>query len=65
MNDTEQLFKYDLKSVEKVDKTHLKVECESDLFVDLDDEWHVSKNLLKFTKFIKNYSKKDVDPSLP
>ena len=43
MNDTEQLFKYDLKSVEKVDKTHLKVECESDLLVDLDDDWHVSK----------------------
>ena len=46
MNDTAQLFKYDLKSVEKVDKTHLKVECESDLLVDLDDDWHVSKNHL-------------------
>lgn len=46
MNDTGELFKYNLKSIEKIDKTHLKVECESDLFVDLDDEWHVSQKLL-------------------
>lgn len=41
MNDTDDLFKYTL-DVEKVDKTTLKVNSESDLFVDLDNEWHVS-----------------------
>lgn len=42
MNNTGELFKYDLKSVEKMDATKFKVNCESDLFVDLDNEWHVS-----------------------
>lgn len=42
MNDTDDFFKYDLKRVEKVDSTNFQVDCESDLFVDLDDEWHVS-----------------------
>lgn len=51
MNDTGELFKYNLKSIEKIDKTHLKVECESDLFVDLDDEWHVSLKLLLINMF--------------
>lgn len=47
MNDTGELFKLDLKGVEKVDKTQLKVNSESDLFVDLDDSWHVSLKYLK------------------
>jgi hypothetical protein len=42
MNDTDELFKYELKNVEKIDATTFKVNCESDLFVDLDNEWHVS-----------------------
>lgn len=42
MNDTDDLFKYDLKSVEKIDEMRFKVNFESDLFVDLDNEWHVS-----------------------
>lgn len=42
MNDTGTFFKYDLKSVEKMDETKFKVNCESDLLVDLDNEWHVS-----------------------
>lgn len=42
MNDTDELFKYDLKSVEKIDSTMFMVNAESDLMVDLDDEWHVS-----------------------
>lgn len=50
MNDTDELFKYDLKSVEKVDSSTFKVNCESDLMVDLDDEWHVSEFI-----FGKNY----------
>lgn len=41
MNETDELFKYTL-DVEKVDKTTLKVNSESDLFIDLDNEWHVS-----------------------
>ena len=43
MNDSDELFKYDLKSVEKVDKTTFKANAEIDLFVDLDAEWHVSR----------------------
>lgn len=43
MNDTDDLFKYDLKRVEKTDSAIFNVDCESDLLVDLDDEWHVSK----------------------
>lgn len=43
MNETSgNIFKYDLKSVEKIDSTKFKVNCDSDLFVDLDNEWHVS-----------------------
>lgn len=42
MNDTDELFKYDLKPVEKIDETTFKINCESDLFVDLDNDWHVS-----------------------
>lgn len=43
MNETEDLFKYDLKNVEKVNDTAFKVNCDSELFVKLDNEWHVSK----------------------
>lgn len=43
MNNTDDLFKYDLKPVEKIDQMKFKVNCESDLYVDLDNEWHVSK----------------------
>ncbi|CAG9809416.1 unnamed protein product [Chironomus riparius] len=40
MNESDELFKYDLKSVEKIDQTSFKVNSEIDLFVDLDAEWH-------------------------
>lgn len=42
MNNTDDLFKYDLKRVEKFNDTGFHVDCEADIFVDLDDEWHVS-----------------------
>lgn len=45
MNDTDELFKYDLKSVEKVDSAIFNVNCDADLFVPLDDEWHVGEML--------------------
>ena len=58
MNDTDDLFKYDLKSVEKIDEMRFKVNFESDLFVDLDNEWHVSfffdrKNRIKQVKLFE------------
>lgn len=43
MNESDELFKYDLKSVEKVDQTTFKANAVIDLFVDLDAEWHVSR----------------------
>jgi hypothetical protein len=43
MNESDELFKYDLKSVEKVDQTTFKTNAVIDLFVDLDAEWHVSR----------------------
>lgn len=42
MNNTDDLFKYDLQRVEKFNETGFNVDCEADIFVDLDDEWHVS-----------------------
>lgn len=41
MNKSDELFKYDLKSVEKINETTFKSNAEVDLFVDLDSEWHV------------------------
>lgn len=41
MNNTDEFFKYDLKRVEKFNDTGFHVDCDADLFVDLDDEWHV------------------------
>lgn len=43
MNKSDDLYKYDLKSVEKIDQTTFKSNADVDLFVDLDSEWHVSK----------------------
>lgn len=57
MNDTDELFKYDIKTVEKVNSSTFIVDCETDLFVDLDDEWHVStypKNVKLF--ILKRFS---------
>lgn len=45
MNDTDEFFKYDLKSVEKINRTAFKVNLESELNVDLDKDWHVSWKL--------------------
>lgn len=42
MNKTDELCKYDLKTVEKVGDTQFKVDCDIDLFTALDNEWHVS-----------------------
>jgi len=42
MNETDDLFKYDLQKVQKSGDLKFIVNCESDLFVDLDNEWHVS-----------------------
>lgn len=50
MNDTDDFFKYDLQKVEKKDSTSFQVDCESDLFVDLDDEWHVSSGKIIFAR---------------
>lgn len=52
MNETGEFLKIDLKGVEKIDKTHLKVQSECDLMIDLDNEWHVSttRELLKDKK---------------
>jgi hypothetical protein len=44
MNETGEFLKIDFKGVEKVDSTHLKVNSECDLMVELDNEWHVSVN---------------------
>lgn len=41
MNESEGLFKYELKSIEKINETSFKVNVESDLYVNLDSEWHV------------------------
>jgi hypothetical protein len=46
MNASNEFFKYELKKVEKTDKRQMKVDCESDLLVDLDNEWHVSEKYL-------------------
>jgi hypothetical protein len=51
MNDTDDLFKYEIKSVEKVEPAVFKVNAESDLFVELNDEWHVSINHLAQSRF--------------
>lgn len=48
MNNTDDLFTYDLKTVDKIDSMSFNVNCESDLFVDLDNEWHVSRKSVKF-----------------
>ena len=45
MNETD-LFSYKLKSVDQIDEKTFKVNCEGDLKVDLDDEWHVSENII-------------------
>jgi hypothetical protein len=42
MNETNDLFQYDLKPVEKINSTAFKVNCEADLSVDLDADYHVS-----------------------
>lgn len=42
MNDTDELYKYEVKSVDKINSTTFIVNFESDVLVDLDDEWHVS-----------------------
>lgn len=42
MNETDEYFKYELKSIEKINATSFAINIESDLLVDLDDEWHVS-----------------------
>lgn len=47
MNNTDDLFTYDLKDVEKIDSSTFKVNCESELKVDLDNEWHVSFTLFE------------------
>lgn len=47
MNETDDFFKYDLKPVEKIDGMKFKVNCESDIFVDLDNEWHVSSIFIR------------------
>lgn len=42
MNDTNDFFSYDLKKVNKINETAFEVDCDSELFVNLDNEWHVS-----------------------
>lgn len=42
MNKTDEYFKYEVKNVEKVNDTAFKIDAESELFVTLDNEWHVS-----------------------
>lgn len=51
MNQTDDLFKYVLSPVEKVNSTAFLVTCESDLFVELSDEWHVSFPSIAFASF--------------
>lgn len=42
MNDTGELYTYDLKEVEKLDETSFKITADGELFVTVDNEWHVS-----------------------
>lgn len=42
MNDTNDFFTYNLNKVEKINETAFEVDCNSELFVTLDNEWHVS-----------------------
>jgi hypothetical protein len=42
MNETQDFFSYEVKSVEKFNETTFVVNVESDLKVPLDNEWHVS-----------------------
>lgn len=51
MNITEEYFKYDLKNVDKINETSFTVNCESELFVKLDNEWHVSRIFKIFGDF--------------
>lgn len=51
MNNTDEFFKYDLKRVEKFNGTGFHVDCDADLFVDLDDEWHVNAAM----RIVKQY----------
>lgn len=46
MNDTGELYKYEVKEVEKLDDTSFKVSADGELFVTIDNEWHVSELFL-------------------
>lgn len=42
MNDTSELYNYEVKNVEKLDETSFKISADGELFVTVDNEWHVS-----------------------
>lgn len=42
MNDTGELYKYEVKEVEKLDENLFKITADGELFVTVDNEWHVS-----------------------
>lgn len=50
MNDTGELYKYEVKEVEKLDETSFKISAEGELFVTIDNEWHVS-SLIFLSRF--------------
>lgn len=42
MNQSDELFKYDIHSVDKINQTTFKTNADVELYVDVDSEWHVS-----------------------
>ena len=42
MNETNEVLKYNIKSVGKINETAFLINAESDLLIDLNDDWNVS-----------------------
>ena len=42
MNETNEIFKYTVKSVDKINEIAFLISSESDLLIDLNDDWNVS-----------------------
>lgn len=42
MNETNEIFKYTVKGVDKINETSFVINSEADLLIDLNDDWTVS-----------------------
>lgn len=42
MNETNEIFKYTVKGVDKINETSFVINSEADLLIDLNDDWSVS-----------------------